>query len=83
MLGRAVRRVAGEQGEGAAGLALRQRQAHGGGTGDGRGDAGHDVDRDPGLLQRLDLLDGTAEDERVAALQADDAVTRLGLLDHE
>jgi hypothetical protein len=34
--------------------------------------AGHDLVVDPGLAQHLDLLAPAAEDERVAALQADD-----------
>ena len=37
---------------------------------------GHDLERDPGRGQRLGLLAAAAEDERVAALEADDDPAR-------
>ena len=52
-----------------------------GGRGDAGGDPGHDLELDPGLAQRLALLAAAAEDERVAALEPDDALARAGGLD--
>ena len=54
-----------------------------GGHGDGGGDAGHDLEGDAGVAQRLRLLAAAAEDERVAALQPDDALALAGLLDEQ
>ena len=42
------------------------------GSGDGRADAGDDLERDPGPRQRLGLLAAPAEDERIAALEPHD-----------
>ena len=42
---------------------------------------GHDLELDPGLAQRFALLAAAAEDERVAALEPDDALARARGLD--
>ena len=54
-----------------------------GGRGDPGGDAGDDLELDPGRGQRLGLLAAAAEDERVAALEPDDAAPGPGALDHQ
>src|ERR1051326_6611401 len=50
------------------------------GAGDGRGDARHDLEGDAGGGELLRLFAAAAEDERIAALEADDAlpILRLG-----
>ena len=58
--------------------AQRQRQFEIGGGGEGRGDAGHDLDRDAGVAQRRHLLAGAAEDQRIAGLQPHDALALRG-----
>ena len=57
---------------------MGDRDAGVGGGGDAGGDPGHDLELDPGLAQRLALLAAAAEDERVAALEPDDALARAG-----
>ena len=52
-----------------------------GGGGDARGDAGDDLELDPGRAQRFALLAAATEDEGVAALEADDALAGLRRLD--
>ncbi len=39
---------------------------------------GHDLELDPGCCERFDLFGAAAEDERVAALQANDRAARAG-----
>ncbi len=46
-------------------------------------DARHDLERNAGRVQRLRLLAAAPEDERVAALQADDALSGSRLLDRQ
>ena len=52
---------------------MRDRDPGRGGHGGERRDAGHDLERDLRLGERERLLAAAPEDERVAALQADDA----------
>ena len=68
--------VAGDDGERRREPAVRHRDARVRGRGDGRRDAGDDLERDAGGGQRLRLLAAAAEDERVAALQPHDALAR-------
>ena len=60
---------------------MGDRDAGVGGGGDPGGDAGDDLELDPGLAQRFPLLAAAAEDERVAALQPHDALAGPGRLD--
>ena len=46
-------------------------------------DAGDDLERDPGLAQHERLLAAAAEHERVAALEAHDALARPRVLDQQ
>ncbi len=48
---------------------------------DSRRDAGHDLERDPGPLERLGLLASTPEHERVAALEPDDRLALQAVVD--
>ena len=64
-------------------VAVGDRDAGVGRGGDPGGDAGDDLERDAGGGQRLGLLAAAAEDERVAALEPDDAAPRLRALDHQ
>ena len=52
-------------------------------NGDGRGHSGHHVHLGPGLPQLLRLLGPAAEEERVAALEADHGLALLGVLHQE
>ena len=52
-----------------------------GGRGDSARHPGNDLERDPGARQGLSLLAAPSEDERIAALQANDDIGRLGRLD--
>ena len=51
--------------------------------GDAGGDAGHDLDGDAFGAQRIELLAATAEDERIAALEANHRLAGLGALDQQ
>ncbi len=64
--------VAGDEGDGARVVAVGDRDAGVGGSGDPGGDPGDDLEGDAGVAQRLRLLAAATEDERVAALQPDD-----------
>jgi hypothetical protein len=63
-----------EEGDAACHAALGQRLQGRGGGGDGRRDAGDDFDLDAGFLERAEFLVGAAEQHRIAALQAHDAL---------
>ncbi len=65
--------VAGDEGDRGGVVAVGDRDPGVGGRGDPGGDAGDDLELDPGLAQRFALLAAAAEDERVAALQPHDA----------
>ena len=65
--------VAGDEGDRGGVVAVGDRDPRVGGGGDAGGHAGDDLELDPGGAQRLALLAAPPEDERVAALQADDA----------
>ena len=64
-------------------LTVRQRYACIRATGDRRGDAGHDFERDALRPQELYFLAAAAEDERIAALQAHDPPAGLSLFEHD
>jgi hypothetical protein len=64
-------------------LRIGERAADGGGGGKGGGDAGDDLERHAGFGERGHLFGGAAEDERVAALEANDAAIGARVLDHE
>ena len=64
--------VAGEKHDGGTVGAVRERHAGIGRRGERGGDAGHDLERNAGVDERLGLLAAAAEDERIAALEADD-----------
>ena len=68
--------VAGDEGDRRGGVAVRDRDARVGGRRDPGRHARHDLERDPGGGQRLGLLAAAPEHERVAALEADDALAR-------
>ena len=68
--------VAGDEGDRRGVVAVGDRDAGVGGRGDAGGDAGHDLELDPGRAQRFALLAAAAEDERVAALQPHHAAAR-------
>ena len=68
--------VAGDERHAAGELAVRDGDAGVGGRGDAGGDAGHDLELDPGLAQPQRLLAAAAEHERVAALQPHHALAR-------
>ncbi len=70
--------VAGHEGDRGGVVAVGDRDPGVGGGGDAGGHAGHDLELDPGLAQRLALLAAAAEDEGVAALEPDDALARAG-----
>ena len=48
-----------------------------------RADAGRDFERDAGATQRLRLFAAASEDERIAALQANDPAAALRLRNHQ
>ena len=62
---------------------MRDRDPRGGGDGGDRGDPGHDFGLDPGLAQGKRLLAAAPEDERVAALQANDVEARAAVADEQ
>ena len=64
------------EGDAAAAAAARQRALRRGGGGQRGGDAGDDLAVDAGRGERLELFLEAAEDARVAALQANDALRR-------
>ena len=64
-------------------LAVRQRHAQAGDSGQTGGDAVDDRDLDAGGLQMLALFAATAEDERVAAFEADHILPIARGRDHE
>ena len=63
--------VAGDEGDGGGVLAMGERDAGVGGDAEGRGDAGHDLERDAGIGQGFGFFAAAAEDEGVAAFEAD------------
>ena len=73
--------VAGDEGDRRGVVAVGDRDPGVGGGGDPGGDPGDDLELDPGRAQRLALLAAAAEDERVAALEPDDAPARPRRLD--
>ena len=62
--------VAGGEDDGVVGLARRCRDAGQRRAGKARGEAGHDAEADAGARQRERLFAAAAEDERIAALEA-------------
>jgi hypothetical protein len=79
---RLVGRGAGrEEGDAARHAALGERLQGRGGGGHRGGDAGHDFDLDAGFLERAQFLVGAAEQHRVAAFQAHDALVAAGAID--
>ncbi len=66
-----------------AASAAGERCAHGGSGGEGGGDAGDDFVRDACGGERGYFFGGAAEEEWVSALEADDALAGLRVLDHE
>ena len=63
--------------------AVRDRDPRERGRGDRRADPGHDFVRNAGARERERLFATAAEDERIAALQAHDALAASRRLDHE
>ena len=75
--------VTGDEGDALREPAVRERQSRAGRGAQGRGDPGHhDVGNTVGL-QDFELLAAAAEDERVATLQARDALSGAGELDQQ
>ena len=75
--------VAGDEGEAGVEVAVGDGDAGVRRGGDGGGDAGDDLEGDAGGRQVLAFLAAAAEDEGVAALEADDALALAGLLDEQ
>ena len=67
--------MAGGEGDGAGDSAMGQRNTGVGGASQGGRDTGHDLERHVGCMQRQRLLAASAEDQRVAALEADHALS--------
>ena len=66
-----------------AAIAMGQRDSGEGRRGDRRGHARHDLEGNSRRRQRLGLLAAAAEDERVAALEAHDAMARASVFDED
>ena len=64
-------------------VAAGEGAADGGGGGERGGDAGDDLEGNAGIGEGGHLFGGAAKDERIAALEADDAAMGAGVLDHE
>jgi hypothetical protein len=62
--------MAGDEGDGVVGIAIRRRDAGIGEAADPRGDAGDDAEGNAGGGERQRLLAAAAEDEGIAALEA-------------
>ena len=75
--------VAGDERDGARHPALRDRDSGVGRRRDPGSDPGHDLERDPVLAAGERLLAAAPEDERVAALEADDLAARERVLDDQ
>ena len=75
--------VARQEGHGVGNVAMGQRDLQAGRRGDAGGDAGHDLDGNAFGAQRIELLAATAEDERVAAFEANHGLAGLGALRSE
>jgi len=75
--------VAGDVLEAAGVQAMRERNAERGGGGLSGGDAGDDFDRDACFLGGEEFFAGAAENERVAAFEAQDVFAGAGVCDHE
>ncbi len=75
--------MAGEEDEGAGSVAMGERDAELGGAGQRRGHAGHHHGPDARGAQGGELLSAAGEDQRVAALEADDALALAGEADEQ
>ena len=64
-------------------IAIGKRTADGSCGSEGGGDSGNDLERNAGLGERGNFFGGAAEDERVAALEADHAAPGARMVDHE
>ena len=64
-------------------LAMRHRNSGVRRHGQRRADSGNDFERDAGATQRLRLFAAASEDERIAALQANDPAAALRLRNHQ
>ena len=64
-------------------FAVGEREAELGGRALRRGNAGNDLDRDIGSLAGRDFLGCAAEDQRIAALEAHDALALFGEAHHQ
>src|SRR6478609_4766383 len=75
--------VAGENRELRVVIAVGHRDAGVGWTGDGRADAGHDLEMHARRREFRRFLAAAAEDHRIAALEPDDVFAGLGFLDDQ
>ncbi len=64
-------------------VAVGERCLERGGYGKGGGDAGNDLEGDVGSAKGLDLFGSTAEDERIAGLEAQDGASGEGVVEHQ
>ena len=64
-------------------VAVGQRHARVGTTGQRCGDAGHDLERDAVARQHFEFLAAATEHEWIAALEPHDAAPRPGMLEHQ
>src|SRR4051812_12427601 len=75
--------MARDERDGGGVVAVRERDPRVGRSGDTGGDSRHDLELDSGLRERLGLPSAAPEDERVTALQTDDAAPAARALDHQ
>ena len=75
--------MAGDERDAAGDVAVGDGDAGVGGRGDAGRHPGHDLERDAGLREHERLLAAAAEHERVAALEAHDALARAGVLEQQ
>ena len=73
--------VAGHESDGGGVLAMGEGDAGVGGDAERGGDSGDDLESDAGIGEGLGLFAAAAEDEGVAALEADDGQSTAGALD--
>ena len=78
-----LRVMAGGEDDVRSAVAVGERALDRGGGCEGGGDSGDDLEGHAGVVERGHLFGGAAEDERVSALEADDAAPSAGVFDHQ
>ena len=72
-----------DEGDNGSMIAMRQRNAGISGNAEGRGDAGHNLERDAGIRQGFGLFPAPPEQKRISALQAHDFEAALAAIDEQ